>query len=235
MSEALEYLRTSPLLGVFLTLLGYRIGRELKRLSGDHPIVQPVLVAICFIGLAIWLLDVEYDAYMVGGSVIAFFLGPATVALAVPLHRQAHHLKELFVPMLIAIPLGAFTSITTGILLVRALGGDRDLELTMAPKSATTPIAIGITEQIGGITALVAVFTIVAGILGAVAAPTVLNLLRIRDRRARGMAIGAVSHGLGTSRALAEHPVEGAFSGLSMGLTALATSLLVPLAIHLLG
>lgn len=235
MSEALDYLRTSPLLGVFLTLLGYRIGRELKRLSGDHPVVQPVLVAICFIGVAIWLLDVDYDAYMVGGSVIAFFLGPATVALAVPLHRQAHHLRELFVPMLIAIPLGAFISITSGVLLVRALGGDRDLELTMAPKSATTPIAIGITEQIGGITALVAVFTIVAGILGAVAAPTVLNLLRVRDRRARGMAIGAVSHGLGTSRALAEHPVEGAFSGLSMGLTALATSLLVPLMIHLLG
>jgi predicted murein hydrolase (TIGR00659 family) len=172
---------------------------------------------------------------MVGGSVIAFFLGPATVALAVPLYRQAHHLKELLVPMLIALPLGAFVAITSGMLLVRALGGDRELELTMAPKSATTPIAIAITEQIGGITSLVAVFTIVAGILGAVAGPTLLNLLRVRDRRARGLALGAVSHGVGTSRALQEHPVEGAFSGLSMGLTALVTSLLVPLAVHLLG
>ncbi|MDT0200733.1 LrgB family protein [Nocardioides sp. AE5] len=235
MSEVLDYLRTSPLTGVFLTLLGYRIGRELKRLSGDHPLVQPVLVAILLIGPALWLLDIDYEQYLIGGSVIAFFLGPATVALAVPLHRQAHHLKELVVPMLVAIPLGAFVSISAGVLLVRALGGDRDLELTMAPKSATTPIAIAITEQVGGVAALVAVFTIVAGIIGAVAGPSILNLLRIRDRRARGLAIGAVSHGIGTSRALAEHPVEGAFSGLSMGLSALATSLLVPLVIHLLG
>ncbi|HEY9566427.1 MAG TPA: LrgB family protein [Nocardioides sp.] len=235
MTETVDYLRSSPLLGVFLTLLGYRLGRELKRLSRDHPLVQPVLVAIVFIGTATWLLDIDYDEYLVGGSVIAFFLGPATVALAVPLHRQAHHLRELLVPMLVALPVAAFVSISSGMLLVRGLGGDQALERTMAPKSATTPIAIGITEQIGGITALVAVFTIVAGIIGAVLGPTLLNLLRVRDHRARGLAMGAASHGIGTSRALHEHPVEGAFAGLAMGLTALLTSLLVPLAVHLLG
>lgn len=235
MSEAIDWLRTSPLTGVFLTLLGYRLGREVRGWAKGHPLAQPVLVAIVFIGVALWLLDLEYDEYLVGGSVIAFFLGPATVALAVPLHRQAHHLRELFVPMLVAIPVGAVVSIGTAVLTVRVLGGGRELELTMAPKASTTPIAIGITEQIGGNTSLVAVFTIVVGVMGAVAAPTVLDLLRVRDHRARGLAIGAVSHGIGTSRALHDHPTEGAFSGLSMGLTALATSLLVPLMIHLLG
>lgn len=234
MSEALDHLRSSPLLGVFLTLLGYRLGLELKRVTRNHPLAQPVLVAIVFIGVALWLLDVEYDEYLTGASVIGFFLGPATVALAVPLHRQAHHLKELLLPMLVAIPVGAFVSISSAMLLVRGLGGDRELELTMAPKSSTTPIAIAIGDQIGAVTSLVAVFTIIAGILGAVAGPWVLSLLRVSDRRARGLALGSVSHGIGTSRALTEHPTEGALSGLAMGLTALVTSLLVPLVVHLL-
>ncbi|CAM3334838.1 LrgB family protein [Nocardioides dubius] len=234
MSEIHELLRTSPLAGVLLTLVGYRIGCEVKRLSGGHPLAQPVLIAVLIIGPLLWALDVDYDEYLTGASVIAFFLGPATVALAVPLYRQAAHLRSLLVPMLVAIPIGTVVAVVTGMGLVRALGGDRDLQLTMAPKSATTPIAIGITEQIGGIPALVAVFTIVAGILGAVLAPTVLNLLRIRDRRARGLAMGVVSHGVGTSRSLNDHPVEGAFAGLAMGLTALVTSLVVPIVVHLL-
>ncbi|KQY57684.1 hypothetical protein ASD66_18235 [Nocardioides sp. Root151] len=207
----------------------------MKRLSRNHPLAQPVLVAIAIVGVAMWLLDIEYDEYLVGGSVIAFFLGPATVALAVPLHREAHHLKELAVPMLVAIPVGAFVSISTGVLMVRVLGGGDVLERTMAPKSATTPIAIAVADHVAGNPSMVAVFTIVVGMLGAVLGPTVLTLLHIRDRRARGLALGAASHGIGTSRALHEDPTEGAFAGLSMGLTALATSLLVPLVIHLLG
>ncbi len=235
MSEIHDFLRTSPLAGVMLTLLGYRVGLEVKKLTHHHPLAQPVLIAVLVIGPLLWLLDVDYDEYLTGGSVIAFFLGPATVALAVPLHRQAHHLRKLLLPMLIAIPVGTVVSVVTGLLLVRALGGDHELELTMAPKSATTPIAIQITEQVGGIAAMVAVFTIAAGILGAVAGPTVMNWLRIRDHRARGLAMGAVSHGVGTSRSLHDHPTEGAFAGLSMGLTALATSIVVPLVVHMLG
>lgn len=234
MSEVTELLRTSPLTGVLLTLAGYRVGLEVKRWSGNHPLAQPVLIAVLVIGPLLWLLDVDYGDYLTGGSLIAFFLGPATVALAVPLYRQAHHLRELLLPMLIAIPIGTAVSVLTGIGLVRLLGGDRALELTMAPKSATTPIAIQITEHAGGVASLVAAFTIAAGILGAVLAPAIMDLLRIRDRRARGLAMGAVSHGVGTSRSLHDHPTEGAFSGLSMGLTALATSLVVPLVVHFL-
>lgn len=235
MSDLHDLLRSSPLTGVLLTLAGYRVGLEVKRWSGNHPLAQPVLIAVLLIGPILWALGVDYEEYLTGGSLIAFFLGPATVALAVPLYRQAHHLRALAVPMLVAIPIGAVVSVATGILLVRVLGGDEELELTMAPKSATTPIAIQITDQIGGAASLVAVFTIVAGIVGAIFAPALMNVLRIRDRRARGLAMGAVSHGVGTSRSLHDDPTEGAFAGLSMGLTALATSLVVPLAVHLLG
>jgi len=227
MSETWDWLRVSPLLGIFLTLLGYRLGQEVERLARGHALAQPVVVAVAFIGGSLALLGVEYDDYLSGAGVIAFFLGPATVALAVPLHRQAHHLRHLLLPMLVALPVGAAVSIVTAVHTVRWLGGGDVLERTMAPKAATTPVSIAVSDAIGGLPSLTAVFAIVIGIVGAVAAPAVLNLLRVRDRRARGLAIGAVSHGVGTSRALRDHPTEGAFAGLAMGLTALLTSLLV--------
>lgn len=236
MTETVDWLRTSPLLGLFLTLLGYRLGLELQQRVPAvwKAVAQPVVVALLVIGGALWVLDLSYEEYLVGGSIIGFFLGPATVALAVPLHRQAHHLGRMFVPMLVALPVGALVSIVTGVLAVRLLGGDHVLELTMAPKAATTPVSLAVSGSIGGLPALTAVLAIVTGIVGAVAGPAVLDLVRVRDRRARGLAIGASSHGIGTSRALREHPTEGAFSGLAMGLTALLISLLTPLVLLLL-
>ena len=124
---------------------------------------------------------------------------------------------------------GAVVSITSAVLLARALGADEALEKTLATKAATTPVAIALTDALGGIPPLAAVFAILIGIFSAITAPAVLNLLRIRDRRARGLAVGAVSHGIGASRMLREDETEGAFAGLAMGLSALAISLLVPL------
>lgn len=234
MSPAVEYLRTSPLTWIFVTLAAYRAGTWLRGRTGGHPLAQPVLVAATLVIGLLALVGVDYDTYLRGGSLIHLVLGPATVALAVPLHRQAHHLKEMLLPVLVALPAGTLVSIGSAVLLVRGLGGGEDLERTLAPKSATTPVAIAITEHVGGIPALVAVFTILAGMLGAVLGPAVLDRLRVRDRRARGLAMGAVSHGIGTARSLHEDHTEGAFAGLSMGLTALATSLLVPVVLALL-
>ena len=221
-------LLTSPLFAVVLTLLAYRLGLEVRRLTGAHSLAQPVLIAIVVLGLALTLLDIDYATYLEGGRLVAFFLGPATVALAVPLYRQLPNLKGLLAPLLVAVPIGAAISISVGYFVVRAAGGSRELALTMAPKSATTPVSIAVSEVSGGIGPLTAVFAIIAGILGAVAAPALLSWLRIHDRRARGLAMGAVSHGVGTSRSLADNETEGAFSGLSMGLSALAVSLIVP-------
>ena len=234
MMSTIDWLRTSPLLGVFLTIAGYRLGLEVQKRARGHALAQPVVVAVVVIALAMSALHVDYAHYLTGASIIGFFLGPATVALAVPLYRQAHHLGRMLVPMLIALPCGALVSIGTGVLVVRALGGSHLLQLTMAPKAATTPVSIAVSQTIGGLPPLTAVLTIVAGIVGAIAAPAVLDLARVRDRRARGLAIGAVSHGIGTSRALREDPIEGAFSGLSMGLTALVISVLTPIVLLVL-
>lgn len=233
MSAALEHLRDSPLTWIFVTLLAYRAGLWVKARTGGHPLAQPVVLAAGFVVAGLLLVGVDYDTYLQGGALIHLLLGPATVALAVPLHRQAHHLREMLPPLLIALPAGALVSIGSAALTVRALGGDEALERTMAPKAATTPVAIAITEQIGGVPALVAAFTIVAGMLGAVFGPALLDRLRVHDRRIRGLAVGAASHGIGTSRSLHDDATEGAFAGLSMGVTALLTSLLVPLVISL--
>lgn len=226
--DAVLEVARSPLGLLAVTLVGYQLGRGVQERTGGHAAAQPVLVAVVVAGGAITLLDVDYPDYRSATELVAFWLGPATVALAIPLHRQADRLKGFVVPMLVAVAVGAAVSITSAVLLARALGADDELERTLATKAATTPVAIAVTESLGGIPPLAAVFVILVGVLGAVVAPVTLNLLRIRDRRARGLAVGAVSHGVGASRMLREDETEGAFAGLSMGLTALAISLLVP-------
>jgi predicted murein hydrolase (TIGR00659 family) len=177
---------------------------------------------------------VPYRDYLEGGSFVGFWLGPATVALALPLHREWHLVRRAAVPILTGVVAGALVSICAAVLVTRAAGGSRALQLTMAPKAATTPVSIAVSDQIGGIPPLTAVLTILAGITGAVVGPWLLDRLRIRDPRARGLALGAASHGIGTARALRESSVEGAFSALAMGLTALATSVLVPVVLLVL-
>jgi predicted murein hydrolase (TIGR00659 family) len=228
------WLTHSPLFLLFLTLLAYRIGCEVRDRTGGHALAQPVLIAIVLIGAVVELLDIDYRTYRSATEIIAFWLGPATVALAVPLHRQVRRLRGFVAPLVVGVLLGALVSIVAGYLTVSWLGGGETLARTMAPKAATTPVSIALSAENGGLPALTAVFAIVIGIVGAVAGPFVLDLLRIRDLRARGLALGAVSHGIGTSRALREHETEGAFAGLSMGLTALATSLLLPLLLAVL-
>lgn len=232
---AWQALVASPLFGVVLTLGAYQLGRWLQRRLDGHAVVQPVLVAVVVGGATLLLLDVDYVDYYDGASLIAFLLGPATVALAIPLHREMARVRRALVPILGGVVVGAVVSVTTAVGWARLLGADESLVRSLAPKATTTPVAIVLAEQVGGVAALAAVFAVSAGILGAVAAPAVLDLLRVRDARARGLAIGAVSHGIGTSRALRESQTEGAFSGLAMGLTALATSLLMPLLTRALG
>jgi len=230
---AWDWLTAAPLFGLTLTLGGYAVGRWAHRRTGS-PLLQPVVVAIVLIGALLLIADVPYGDYLRGGSLVSFWLGPATVALAVPLHHEWHLVRRAAIPILTGVVAGAVVSIASAVLATRVVGGSHALQLTMAPKAATTPVSIALSAQVGGIPALTAVLTILAGITGAVAGPWLLDRLRIRDSRARGIALGAVSHGIGTSRALQESRTEGAFSALSMALTALATSVLVPVLLHLL-
>jgi len=225
--ETWDWLSRSPLLGITLTLAAYAVGRWAHRRTGS-PVLQPVLVAVVLVGGFLLATGVPYRDYLAGAGFIGFWLGPATVALALPLHHEWHLVRRAAVPVLTGVVAGALVSITAAVLVTRIAGGGRTLQLTMAPKAATTPVSIALSTQIGGLPALTAVLTILAGITGAVIGPWVLDRLGIRDPRARGLALGAASHGIGTSRALHEDRTEGAFSALSMGLTALATSILVP-------
>ena len=163
MTKTLDYLRESPLTWIVVTLLAYQGGVRLRERTGGHPLAQPVLVAAGAVVVLLLVAGVDYETYWSGGSLIHALLGPATVALAVPLHQQAHHLREMLRPILVALPVGALVSIGSGMLLVRWLGGSESLELTIAPKSATTPVAIAVADSLGGVPAMVAVFTIVSG------------------------------------------------------------------------
>lgn len=229
----MSWFLAQPLTWLVATLLVYRLGVVLRDRTG-HPLAQPVLVSVVVLVAALVVLDVDYTTYAEGTTLVIFLLGPATVALAVPLHRQLQRLRGYAVPLVASLLLGVLVSVGSATGLVALLGGDELLQRTVAPKATTAPVAIAISRTIDGIAPLTAAVGITAGILGAVAAPTVLTWLRVREHRARGLATGAVSHGIGTSRMLHEHPVEGAFSGLAMGLTALATSLLLPLLVALL-
>ncbi len=220
---------SSPATGVVLTLAAYQAGRWLHRRTGGRAWAQPVLVAVVLVGGLLLATGTSYADYLEGASLVSFLLGPATVALALPLHQQIGRVRRAALPVVGAVLAGASASVVSAVLLTRLLGGPAEMVTSMAAKATTTPVAIALSAEVGGVPALSAVFAISAGILGAVAGPAVLSLLRVRDERARGLALGAVSHGIGTSRALAESRTQGAFSGLSMGLTALATSVLLPL------
>jgi predicted murein hydrolase (TIGR00659 family) len=211
-----------------VTLAAYAVGRWLHARTRS-PAFQPVLVAIVLIVLLLKVCSISYADYLTGGGYVGFWLGAATVSLALPLHAEWHLVRRAAVPIGVGVITGAVVSITSAVLLTEFAGGTRQLQLTMAPKAATTPVSLALSTQIGGIPALTAALTILAGITGAILGPWVLDRIGVTDLRARGIAMGSVTHGIGTARALAESRTEGAFSALCMGLTAVATSILVPL------
>lgn len=227
--EAWSAVSGSPVFGVALTLAAYTIALWMWERAGRRAWANPVLIAVALIGAVLTVTGVDYDTYLRGGSLVALLLGPATVALAWPLHRELRLVRQAALPILagVLIGTGVAVAVATGATLL--LGGEEDLARSQAPKTATTPVAIALAESVGGIPALTAVLTILTGILAAVVGPRLLTALRIRDKRVRGVAMGTSAHGIGTARMLQESRTEGAFSGLAMALAALVTSLWVPL------
>ena len=223
------YLAASPLLGLTVTLVAYQAGYWLYRKSGHNPLVNPVLIAVVALVALLKLTATDYGVYFEGAQFVHFLLGPATVALAVPLYQQLRQLRRSLLAVLVSVTAGSATAAASAVAIAWALGASRETLLSLAPKSVTTPIAMGIAEQIGGLPSLTAVLVILTGMTGAMLATSTLNLLRIGDWRARGLAVGVAAHGIGTARAILVHPVAGAFAGLAMGLNGVATALLLPL------
>lgn len=228
-SDIWVYLAASPLTGLTLTLVAYQIGQWIYRRCGQLALLNPVLVAICVLGALLYATGTEYRTYFEGAQFVHFLLGPATVALAVPLHRQFAEVRKSAGALLTALVAGSVTAAASAVGIAWALDASGQTVLSLAPKSVTTPIAMGIAEQLGGLPSLTAVLVILTGIVGAVLGPMAVQMVRITDQRAIGFAFGVASHGIGTARALQMGEVAGAFSGLAMGLNGLATAILLPL------
>ena len=234
MAQLWCYLSASPLLWLTVTLLAYQLGIWCFQRCGCSQLLNPVLTAVLVLVLLLKLSGTSYQTYFRGAQFIHFLLGPATVALAIPLYREIAVIRKTFVPIVVSLFAGSLAAILSAVGIARLLGGERVLLLTLSPKSVTTPIAMGISEQIGGLPALTAVAVVLTGITGVMIGDLVLNRMKIHDETARGMAFGIASHGIGTAHAMHKSRVTGAFSALAMALNGLLTALLLPLLVSLL-
>ena len=232
--EVWVYLSTSPLLWLTATLLAYIAAHRLYLASGENPLVNPVAVAILILLAVLLLTGTDYPTFFEGAQFIHFLLGPATVALAVPLYTHFAIVRRAVVPMLAALLAGSVTAVVSAVGIAWLLGASPETLASLAPKSVTTPIAMGIAEQIGGLPSLTAVMVILTGIIGAIAVTPLFDRLGLTDFRARGFAAGVAAHGIGTARAFQVDPIAGTFAGIAMGLNGLATAILVPLLLGLL-
>ena len=229
------YLAQTPLLWLTVTVAVYAAAHWLHQRAHARAILNPVLIAVAVIVVILLLTGTSYETYFDGAQFAHFLLGPATVALAVPLYAQLGKLRRLAVPVSVSLLAGSITAIVSAGAICWALGASRQTILSILPKSATTPIAMGVSEGLGGLPSLTAVLVILTGILGAVAGTAVLDALRVRDEAARGFALGVASHGIGTARAFQVSEETGAFAGLAMGLNGALTAVLVPFLAGLFG
>ena len=231
-AELWAQLTASPLLGLTATLLAYLAGVWLFKRSGQKPLCNPVLIAIVLLSLLLWATGTPYPRYFDGAQFIHFLLGPATVALAVPLHAYWRRLRQMALPLVAGLLAGSATAAFSAMGLARLFGASPETVFSLGPKSVTTPIAMGVAEQIGGIPSLTAVLVILTGILGAMCFPSFFRLLGIRNHATQGFAVGLTAHGLGTARAFLVSEEMGAFSALGMGLNGVLTAVALPLILH---
>jgi len=223
------YLSASPLLHLTLTLAAFVVASAIYRKARMNPLLNPVLLSVIAIVSILYLTNTTYDTYFEGAQFVHFLLGPATVALAIPLYRQFDRVRKSALAILASLVCGANMAAASAIFIAWVLGAQPVSIASLAPKSVTAPVAMAISDQLGGLPSLTAVMVILTGIVGAMLGPVVLNLLKVRDWTARGMAMGTASHGIGTARALQVNELAGAFAGLAMGLNALATTIMLPI------
>ncbi|WP_445475939.1 LrgB family protein [Methanococcoides methylutens] len=228
MSELLSSLVRSPIFGIGISLLTFYAGGLLYKKTGS-PLLNPLVLSMLMIMAFLLSFHITFDDYNRGGQFISFFLGPATVILAVPLYKKISIFKENIIPILVGISVGSAAGIVSIILMCRMLGLDKLLSISMIPKSVTTPIGIEISNQLGGMPSITVAGIIFTGIAGILMGPMVCKLFRIDDKVAIGIAIGTSSHALGTTKAVEIGETEGAMSGLAIGIAGLMTVFLAPI------
>ena len=223
------YLQTAPLFWLTATLAAFLVADAFARVVGRHPLANTVLISVALVAALLKLSGTDYQTYFTGAQFVHFLLGPATVALAVPLYRNLELVRQNLLAMLAALIVGAVTAIVSAVGIAAALGAPKVVLVSLAPKSVTAAVAMAVSENLGGLPPLTATLVIATGIIGAVVVTPLMNALRIRDFAARGFAAGLASHGIGTARAFTVDPVAGVFAGVAMGLNAVVTPALVPL------
>ena len=226
--EIWVYLSTNPLLWLTLVMVVYVFADRLAAACGRHPLVNTVAISAAILGALLIATRTSYDTFFAGAQFVHFLLGPATVALAVPLYRNLGRVRATLVPMICALTLGSLVAITSAVIVGGLFGLPLALLASLGPKSVTTPIAMSLAKANGGIPALTAVFVVITGVFGAVIVTPLMNALRIRDWAARGLAAGLAAHGIGTARAFQVDPLAGAYAGIALGLNGALTSLITP-------
>lgn len=223
------YLSSAPLFGLTATLLTYVGAHAFYERFGHAPWANPVLWSVVVLGTVLMATGTQFQTYFAGAQFVHFLLGPAVVALGWPLWQRRAELKSRGLALVVAATVGGAVAAVSAVLGAWALGLPEDVIRSLAPKSTTAPVAMGIAERLGGIPSLAAAFAVVTGIVGALSAKYLFDLLRVRDLSVRGFALGTTSHGIGAARALQVDPDAGAYAGLALGMQVLVASVWLPL------
>jgi predicted murein hydrolase (TIGR00659 family) len=227
------YLSATPLFGLTATLVVYVLAHALYTRFGQPPWANPVLWTVLVLAALLAATDTPYPTYFAGAQFIHFLLGPAVVALAWPLWQRREELRQRWLAVLVAALAGGAAAAASAVAIGSALGLPGEVLRSLAPKSVTAPVAMGIAEQLGGIPALAAVFAVLTGLTGAVSAKYLFDALGIAPMAVRGFALGTAAHGIGAARALQVHPDAGAYAGLALGVQVVLAALLLPLFLRL--
>ncbi|MCP5016528.1 MAG: LrgB family protein [Ketobacter sp.] len=229
MTEYLSIVINFPLFGVLITVAAFYLGQRLYARSNRHPVLQPVVIGMAAVISTVLVLRVPYESYYESSYLLHAMLGPATVALAIPLFQHARRIRDLLLPIICTVLVGGAFTVGVALLILWMLDANLSTMLSMPTKSITTPIAMIVTEQLGGIPALSAMFVLLTGAVGAMIGIPLMNRMGIKDDGVKGFTMGLTSHALGTARALEESAECGAFSALAMSMTGVMTAVLIPI------
>lgn len=221
----------NPFFGILLSIVTYEIGVLIAKKT-KSPLANPLLIGIILSIVVLKAFKIPFEDFEMGGSYIKFLLGPATVCLVVPLYKKLELLKKNLLAVFMGILVGSITSVLSVFVLSKVFGLDQNLFISLLPKSITTAIGVDVSAEYGGLEAITAICIIGTGIFGAVVGPSFLKLVGVKDPVATGIALGTTSHAVGTSKAMELGEVQGAMSGLCIGIAGLITVLIMPIAIQ---
>ncbi len=227
-ASVFQELVSSPVLSILLTLVTFQLGLLAYQATGNNVVFHPVLIGASVTALIISLLPLEFDQYFANNAVVMFFLGPLIVALAVPLRAEIKALRGIALPALLVVLLGSFIAPAAALGVAWLMGAEAQVLESLLPKSVTSPIALGLAHSIGSMVVLTTAISVITGVIGAILAPPIFNMVGLTDDRLQGLCLGINAHGLGTVRAFEVSVRCGALAGLGMGLTGAFSAFLIP-------